>query len=414
MDFEDSAEEAAFRLEARRWIAANAPKYLKEHLLKSTFGIIETGPFDLFTEAKKWMKRKAEAGWSCIHWPREFGGRGGKPIESQIWTDEEGIFSKLNDPFLLGHGMCGPTLLAFGTEEQKRRYLPRLISGEDYWCQMFSEPQGGSDLAGLRSRAVRHCDGWLLSGQKIWTSGAQFAQYGIVIARTDPNVPKHMGLTMFVLDLRSAGVAVRPIRQANGLQEFNEVFFDDVRIADSDRVGDVGAGWKVALTTLMNERFAVGGIIDTGFKDMLAFLRSVTLDEGPALQNSAVRARVAEWHVRTNGLRFGAARTASALSRDEAPGPESSITKLVAGSTLQEIAQFALDIQGLAGAITDSGQAQAAGRFQAILMRSPATRIEGGTDQVLKNIIAERVLGLPPDVRLDKNVPFNQVPTAAH
>jgi alkylation response protein AidB-like acyl-CoA dehydrogenase len=238
MDFEDGAEEAAFRAEARRWIRANAPKYLEEHLLKSTFGIIETGPFDLFAESKKWMKRKADAGWSCIHWPREFGGRGGRLIESLIWTEEEGIFSKLNDLFLLGHGMCGPTLLAFGTPEQKRKYLPRLISGDDYWCQMFSEPQGGSDLAGLRSRAVRDGDGWILRGQKIWTSGAQFAQYGIVIARTDPNVPKHMGLTMFVLDLRAAGVTVRPIRQANGLQEFNEVFFDDARIPDSDRVGD--------------------------------------------------------------------------------------------------------------------------------------------------------------------------------
>ena len=188
-----------------------------------------------------------------------------------IWQQEEGVYGKLTQPFQIGEGMCGPTVMAYGSEEHKRRYLPKLASGEEIWCQLFSEPAGGSDVAGLRTRAEKKGDNWIVNGQKIWTSGAHYSDYGLLITRTDPNVPKHKGLTMFFLDMKSKGVEVRPIKQANGMQEFNEVYFTDVVIPDSQRLGDVGDGWNVSLTTLMNERMSIGARLATGFPEMFEF-----------------------------------------------------------------------------------------------------------------------------------------------
>ena len=413
MDFNDTPEEAAFRQEARSWIKANAPTYLEEHLQKSGFGGVNTGPYDPMEEAKKWQKTKAAAGWACINWPKEYGGRGATPIENVIWRQEEGVYSALGGTFIIGQGMCAPTMMAYASEEQKQHYVPRIASGEDIWCQLFSEPASGSDLAGLRTRAEKDGDEWVINGQKIWTSGAHYSDYGILITRTDPNVPKHKGLTMFFLDMKSPGVEVRPIKQVNGQSGFNEVYFTDVRIPDAQRLGAVGDGWKVSLTTLMNERLAIGGGMSTGFPEMFELARNLQTGEGRALDDRAVRSKLADWHVRQSGLKHTSSRMISALSRGETPGPEASIGKLVAGSTLHEIAQYALDLQGLNGALLDPDLAEAAGRFQAMLLRSPATRIEGGTDQILRNIIAERVLGLPAEIRLDKDVPFNKVPSGS-
>ena len=312
--------------------------------------------------------------------------------------------------FIIGQGMCAPTMMAFASEDQKKRFLPKLASGEEVWCQLFSEPASGSDLAGLRTRAVKEGDNWVLNGQKIWTSGAQHSDFGIVITRTDAELSKHLGLTMFFLDMKSAGLDIKPIKQANGDSGFNEVFFDDVLIPDSQRLGRVGDGWKVALTTLMNERLAIGGSIATGFPEIEELVEELRIASGTAINDPGVRSKLADWYAKSAGLKNTAARAVSALSRGETPGPENSIGKLVAGGMMQDIAKFALDLQGLSGAIVDPEIAAGSARLQAMLMRSPAVRIEGGTDQILRNIISERVLGLPEDMRADKGLPFNKIP----
>lgn len=411
MNFDDTPEEAKFRAEVRAWIAANAPKQYEAGLRTSGFGHTALEGVDVIKASKEWQKKKFDAGWACLHWPKEYGGRGATPIERVIWQQEEGVYAMLSSLFIIGHGMCGPTMMAYASEEHKRSYLPPLAAGEHIWCQLFSEPAGGSDLAGLRTKAERDGDDWVINGQKIWTSGAQHSDYGILITRTDPTVPKHKGLTMFFLSMKTPGIEIRPIKQVNGQSGFNEVYFTDVRIPDSQRLGKVGDGWNVSLTTLMNERLSIGAGMPTGFPELLDFCSTLETDGGPAIDNPMVRSKLATFAVRTSGLKYTAFRSISALSKGETPGPENSIGKLVAGPTMQEIAMFALDLQAEAGALLSPEQAAARARFQAMLLRSPATRVEGGTDEILRNIIAERVLGLPADIRVDKSVPFNQIPT---
>ena len=410
MNFADTPQEATFRAEARAWIADNAPHELRAELETAGFGQPALRSGDVLAAGKAWQKRKRDAGWACLHWPKEYGGRGATPIERVIWQQEEGVYGKLSSPFLIGQGMCAPTMMTYATEDQKRRFLPPLASGEEVWCQLFSEPVAGSDLAGLRTRAEKQGDHWVVNGQKIWTSGAHYSDYAILLTRTDPNVAKHDGLTMFFIDMKSPGIEIRPIKQVNGQSGFNEVFFTDLRIPDDQRLGVPGQGWKVSLTTLMNERLSIGAGMPTGFPELLDFCSRFDTGAGLAIDDPAVRAKLATWAVRTSGLRYTAYRSISALSRGETPGPENSIGKLVAGQTLQEIAMFALDLQGQAGVMTDPAMVEAAGRFQAMLLRSPATRIEGGTDEILRNIIAERVLGLPADMRADRGLPFNKIP----
>jgi len=411
MNFDDTPQEAAFRATARQWIAANAPKQYEAELSKSSLGRISLQKDDIVKVGKAWQKKKAEGGWACLHWPKEYGGRGATPIEKVIWQQEEGVYGKLTQPFQIGEGMCGPTVMAFGNEEHKRHYLPKLASGEQIWCQLFSEPAGGSDVAGLRTRAEKNGDNWIVNGQKIWTSGAHYSDYGLLITRTDPNVPKHKGLTMFFLDMKSKGVEVRPIKQANGMQEFNEVYFTDVVIPDHQRLGNVGDGWNVSLTTLMNERMSIGARLATGFPEMFEFCSSLMTEDGPAIDDRATRAKLANWAVKASGLKYTSYRAVSALSKGERPGPENSIGKLVAGVMLQDIASYAMDLQGAAGVLTGAAEEEAAGQFQQMLLSAPGTRIAGGTDEILRNIIAERVLGLPGDIRVDKDVPFNKIPT---
>ena len=415
MNFDDTPEEAAFRAEARAWLDANAPKHLEAELKQSTFGNMGLKSEDPIAAAKAWQKKKQQASWACLHWPKEYGGRGATPIERVIWGQEEGAYATLGGLFTIGHGMCGPTLMAWASEEHKRKLLPPMASGDEVWCQLFSEPAGGSDLAGLRTRAEQAKDGsgdWIINGQKIWTSGAQNSDYGILITRTDPNVPKHKGLTMFWLSMKSPGVEIRPIKQANGQSGFNEVYFTDVRIPDDQRLGAVGQGWTVSLTTLMNERLSIGSGMPTGFPELFDYCMELELEDGPAIDNPMVRSRLAQYAVKASGLKYTGMRAISALSKGETPGPENSIGKLVAGASMQELAMFALDLQGQAGVLLDPKHAEAASRFQAMLLRSPATRVEGGTDEILRNIIAERVLGLPGDVRVDKDVPFKDIPTS--
>jgi alkylation response protein AidB-like acyl-CoA dehydrogenase len=411
MNFDDTPAEATFRAKARAWIAANAPHEHADDLRASPFGRVVLKNADIIAASKAWQKKKSDAGWACLHWPKEFGGRGATPIERVIWGQEEGIYGKLSGLFIIGHGMCGPTVMAFASDEHKQKRLPPLASGEQIWCQLFSEPAGGSDLAGLRTRAEKDGDDWVINGQKIWTSGAHHSDWGLLIARTDPDVAKHKGLTMFFLDMKSSGVEIRPIKQANGQAEFNEVYFTNVRIPDHQRLGKVGEGWSVSLTTLMNERLSIGASMPTGFPELFALCERLADDGRPAIENRHVRSRLADWATRANGLKFTSYRSISALSRGERPGPENSIGKLVAGATMQDIAAFALELEGPMGAMRQTPGIDEAGLFMAMLLRSSATRIEGGTDEILRNIIAERVLGLPADIRVDKDVPFNKIPT---
>ena len=402
MDFNDTPAEAAFRAEARAWLEANQPT---EDELAGLGGL---------EQAKLWQKRKFDAGWACIRWPKEYGGRGASAIEQVIWNQEEARVGTTFGVFGIGQGMAAPTMMAWATEEQKLEHLPPLASGEHIWCQLFSEPAGGSDLAALRTNAVKDGDEWVINGQKIWTTGAHFSDYAILVLRTDPNVPKHKGLTYFFLDMKSPGIEVKPIKQISGESGFNEVYFTDVRVSDAQRLGAVGQGWQVALTTLMNERAAIGGGGGgAGFRQLFDLASRVRIDDRPAIEDRSVRAKLANWYVQEAGLRYTGYRSLTALSRGELPGPENSIGKYVGASNGQDMASFAMDLLAMSGAITDPEFADAAGLFQDAYMGAPGGRIAGGTDEIMLNILAERVLGLPQDVRVDKGIPFNEVPTGA-
>ncbi len=400
MDFNDTPEESAFRAEARAWLEANVPSRA------------ELEGLDEIQAAKLWQKRKYDAGWACIRWPQEYGGRGASAIEQVIWNQEEGKFATPGSVFAIGQGMAAPTMMAWASEEHKRRHLPPLASGEHIWCQLFSEPAGGSDLAALRTRAEKDGDEWVLNGQKIWTSGAHYSDYGIVVVRTDPAVPKHKGLSYFFLDMKSPGIETRPIKQISGGANFNEVYFTDVRVPDDQRLGAVGQGWQVALTTLMNERMAIGGGGGgVGFRQVFDLARRVELDGAPAIEDKQVRAKLATWYAQESGLKYTGYRSLTALSRGQTPGPENSIGKLVAASKTQDMASFAMDLLELSGTIADPAHAESRAIFPSAFLAAPGGRIAGGSDEIMLNILAERVLGLPQDVRVDKGIPFNKVPT---
>ena len=405
MDFDDTPEEAAFRAEARAFLSANArPKDRRGPTAR--YGDTDEGDV---SAAQEWQRKKAEAGFACITWAKEWGGRGGTPMQQIIFNQEEANFDVPPNIFLIGLGMCLPAFITYAKPEQITRYVSPAVRGEEIWCQLFSEPSAGSDVAGLRTRAEKQGDEWVINGQKIWTSGAHYSKNGLLIARTDPNVTKHAGLTAFVIDMKSPGIEIRPIHQMSGASNFNEVFFTDLRVPDANRLGAVGQGWKVAITTLMNERVAGGEPRRPVPADLLELARLVPGEDGrPAIQDQAVRERIAEWHAQAAGVTYTRLRTFTALSRGETPGPENSIGKVVSASLQQQIASFGLDMLGMAGGVMDEALAPMHGLFQNALLSSPGMRIAGGSDEILRNIIAERVLGLPGEVRVDKDKPFNQ------
>jgi alkylation response protein AidB-like acyl-CoA dehydrogenase len=284
------------------------------------------------------------------------------------------------------------------------------LRGEQIWCQLFSEPAAGSDLAGLRTRAVRRGHEWVVNGQKVWTTGAHYADYGLLLARSDVTVPKHAGLTMFWIDMKAAGVEVRPIHQMSGGSDFNEVYLTDVAVPDSQRLGEVGGGWKVSILTLMNERVEGGKDRGPTLEQILALARSVPHGSASVLDDPAFRQRLALWYVQAEGLRLTRLRTLSALSRGQTPGPESSIGKLVAVQRLQELTHQLIECQDQFGIISDAAHAAWGGSLHHDYLYAPGLRIAGGTDEILKNIIAERVLGLPGEVRVDKVPAFKDLP----
>lgn len=398
MDFNDTKEEAEFRAEARAFLAKHLEPKGDRPLRQRVDGS------EFMRLAKQWQKTKAENGYAQITWPKEIGGRGGTPMQQVIWNQEEAKFDAPTGPFTIGLGMCIPTVIAFGSDEHKKRYVSKAMKGEEIWCQLFSEPSAGSDVAGLKTRAVKDGDEWVINGQKVWTSGAHYSDYGILLTRTDPSVAKHKGLTMFIVNMKQPGVEVRPIHQASGGREFNEVYFSDVRIPDSDRLGDVGQGWKVAIVTLMNERLAVGGSPGPDWAEIMAYAQT-----SGAMSDQAFREKLADWYVAAQGYKLTKFRTQTALSRGQTPGPENSIGKIITANHLQDICNSAIEMQDHYGIMTDSDRMPADAIFQQSFMWAPGLRIAGGTDEILKNIIAERVLGLPQDVRVDKTVPFDQL-----
>ncbi len=408
MDFEDSPEEAEFRAQARAWLEENAAEYKTPRPQPGSEA-------EMVKDAKAWQAKKAAGRYAAITWPEEVGGMGGTPMQKVIFEQESGAYHLPPNVFAIGLGMCIPTMMAYATPEQLKYHVPRALSGEDIWCQLFSEPASGSDLAGLRTKAEKDGDEWVINGQKIWTSGAQISDWGILITRTDPTVPKHKGLTMFFLDMHSPGVEVRPIKQISGARGFNEVYFTDVRIPDSQRLGEVGNGWKVSLTTLMNERLSISESDNRGVNidTMLELARKVETESGPAIKDKAVREQLAEWYAKYHGLRNGRYRTMTALSQGDTPGPESSINKAVNAPMLQDMAALGLDLIDQAGLLYDPELEGFRRAFQDAYLGSPGLRIAGGTDEVMRNIIAERVLGLPGDIRVDKDVPFKDIPTGS-
>jgi alkylation response protein AidB-like acyl-CoA dehydrogenase len=404
VDFNDTPEEAAFRAEAKTFLDAHAERKTTDDTAASILGTDDPAEIG---RSQAWQALKADNGWACITWPKEFGGRGGTGIQSVIWGQEEAKYRTPPNIFTIGLGMLGPTIMAHGTDEQKQKFLSKMVRGDEIWCQLFSEPDAGSDLAGLRMTAAQDGDEWVINGQKIWTTGAQYSHWGMIVTRSDPNVPKHAGLTYFIVDMRAPGVEIRPIKEMNGASHFNEVFFNDVRVPDSYRVGAIGNGWAVAITTLMNERSSIGsGRTGPRIDDLLDLARNTQIHGRPAIGDSEVRQKIADFFIKMNGLKYTGYRTLTAISHGQTPGPEASIGKLVGAPLGQDLASFAIDLMGPSGATMGGGDG-----WQDVYLFTPGLRIAGGTDEILRNIIAERVLRLPPEPRMDKKLAFRDVPT---
>ena len=408
MDFNDTPQEAEFRAKCRAWLEANAElKTKKTNSAKN----MNVGNKSLLEAAAEWQKKKYDAGWAMIHWPKEFGGIGATPIERIIWAQEESKFNVPKGVYEIGLGMAGPVMMEYATDEQKERYLPPMAEGKEIWCQLFSEPSAGSDVAGLRSKAVQDGENWIVNGQKVWTSGAHFSDFGILVVRHDPGLEKHKGLTFFFVDMKSPVIEVKPIKQLTGGSSFNEVYFNDVVIPDSQRLGEIGDGWKVAITTLMNERLAVGDADGVDANEAFELAKKHDKDGEQLIDNNAVRESIADWYCEASGLKNTKLRTMSALSRGDTPGPEASITKIVSANKLQAIGNFGMDSSDMSGMLMDEESDFI--KFQMAWMGAAGLRIAGGTDEILKNIIAERVLGLPQEARADKGLAFKDIPSGS-
>jgi alkylation response protein AidB-like acyl-CoA dehydrogenase len=363
------------------------------------------------------LGRQFDLGLAWVHFPEGYGGLGlsrtlQKVVNEKLWGAGAPHGSSRNP---IGHGMGAPTVVTHGSEAQKRRYLRPLFTNEEIWCQLFSEPGAGSDVASLATRAIRDGDEWVLNGQKVWTTLAHVARFGMIVARTDPNAPKHKGLTYFVVDMHAPGVEVRPLYQITGEAEFNEVYFNDVHIPDDERLGEVGEGWRVSLTTLMNERVAIGGQIPRRGSGFIGELMEVYGRTAP--HDAATRDRVMELWIRAEVLRLTNNRRVAVERAMGTPGPEGSIGKLALAELHKDITSCAVDLEGADGMLFPEGYPMARPETTALwrssqqsFLRSRANSIEGGTTEIMKNILAERVLGLPGDVRVDKDRPWIEVP----
>jgi alkylation response protein AidB-like acyl-CoA dehydrogenase len=389
MDLSLSPSEREFRDEVRTWLEENHPGPEPE-----------AGLEEVMAFRSEWQRSLHEAGWAGISWPKEYGGRGATLIEQAIFVGEAARQEAPSPANVLGLAMGGPVVIAHGTDEQKRRYLEPILTAEEIWCQGFSEPESGSDLASLKTKAVKDGDEWVVTGQKVWTTFAQYAKWCMLVARTDPDAPKHKGLTYFLMDMEQEGVEAKPLVQITGEGEFNEVFIEGARIPDENVVGGVGNGWSVAITTLMNERagLAFGAIsqIANSLKRVDQLARETQHDGGVAADDPVIRQRLAQLHIEAETMRLNAYRGLTKTMQSGIPGPEGSLGKWQWADINQRLTELALDIEG-AYAPLDRGaeHAVAGGAWQYGFLRSRANSIEGGTTDILKNIIAERVLGLP-------------------
>jgi alkylation response protein AidB-like acyl-CoA dehydrogenase len=397
VDLDDTPEQAAYRATVRSW--------LEEH--KSEAPILQ-GPGALEDEdeiiaaRRAWQGKLAEGGLAGVTWPKEYGGQGLGPIESVIVSQE---IARAGVPGILdaiGVGMLGPTIIANGSDEQKSRYLGPMLHGDEVWCQLFSEPAAGSDLAAVQTRARLQDDGsWRLTGQKVWTTNAQFASYGLLLARTDADVPKHKGLTMFVVPIDGAGVTVRGLRQISGEAEFNEVFFDDVALDAGAVVGGVGNGWGTALTTLMYERVTIGlGGEGMGYNSN-RFAAAIASD-AHARRDRNVRHQLGEISSELLAVRFTGYRTLTALQKGQIPGPEAGLAKVTIVNGAIKAGDLIADVFGPDALAQDS-------EWSYMISFLPGLKSAGGTEEILRNTIGERVLGLPPEPRLDKGIPFSEL-----
>jgi alkylation response protein AidB-like acyl-CoA dehydrogenase len=404
VDFDDTPDEAAFRAEVRAWLANHArPRGDAVEVRRAHHDPDPAADARHLAACKEWQRALYEGGWAGITWPKEFGGRGGSSMEQMVFSQEQSRFDVAVGAFAVAVGMVGPTLIAWGTDEQKRDHLDAMLRGEHVWCQLFSEPGAGSDLAGLATRAVRDGDEWVVNGQKVWTSGAHRSDYAILLARTDPEQPKHQGITYFIVDMSTPGVEVRPLRQINGVAHFNEVFLTDVRIPTANVVGSVGAGWSVAQTTLLSERTLIGAGGGLTFADLEQLVH-----ESGGNGRALLRQRVADAYIRFELMRYLGLRVQTAISQGRQPGPESSVIKLAASLHTAATADLVLSLSGPRGMLMGDA-APAGGYWQQYFLGQWSIRIGGGTDQIQRNIIAERSLGLPRQLRADKDVPFSAI-----
>jgi alkylation response protein AidB-like acyl-CoA dehydrogenase len=390
VDFADSPDDARFRARLHAWLADNRPARA-ERVPHDDVSLA-----DEFAFLRAWQRRLHDAGYVGLLWPREYGGHGAPPTQQAILNEE---LARVRAPQLLnrvGVNNAGPTLIAHGTEDMKRRLLPPMLSGDEVWCQLFSEPNAGSDLAALRTRAERHGDGFHVTGQKVWTSYAQLARWGILLARTDPSAPKHRGLTYFILDMKSPGITVRPLRQITGSTEFSEVFLDAVPVPCAHVIGEVNRGWEIAMTTLAHER-------GTGFAFKEQVLARIALEDTMELVRRTggaadvrLRQEVARGWIDVEVMRLMNCRTLTRLARGEEPGPESSLVKLFWASLTQRLHDLALRTGGPAAELlAGSPHAVDGGRWPQAFLWSRVGAIAGGTSEVQANIIAQRILGLP-------------------
>ena len=381
MDLTLSPAEEAFRDELRTWLSENHP------------GREPEGDEAGFEFRRDWQRKLQEAGWAGISWPKEYGGRGATLIEQAIFNEE---MVRARTPQLvnvLGLAMGGPTVIAHGTEEQKRRYLPPILSADEIWCQGFSEPEAGSDLASLKTKAVRDGDEWVVTGQKVWTTLAHHAKWCMLVARTDADAPKHKGLTYFLMDMEQDAVQVRPLRQITGEAEFNELFMEEARIPGQNIVGGEGNGWAVAITTLMHERatlaFGLQVAVQIALGELIEDARETRSNNGhTASEDPVIRQRLAQLLVESEVLRLNAYRGLSSTMRTGVPGPEGSLGKWHWSEVNQALTELAIDISGPRAMLAED-------RWTYRFLRARANSIEGGSTEILKNIVAERVLGLP-------------------
>jgi alkylation response protein AidB-like acyl-CoA dehydrogenase len=397
VDLDDTQEQAAYRAQARAWLDAHKSQ---APVLDGAGALQDES--EIIAARRAWQGKLAEGALAGVTWPKDFGGQGLGPIEQVICNQE---IAKAKVPGILdaiGVGMLGPTIIAHGTDEQKSRYLGPMLHGDEVWCQLFSEPAAGSDLAAVQARARLQEDGsWRLSGQKVWTTNAQFASYGLLLARTDSDVPKHKGLTMFIVPIDAQGVTVRGLRQISGEAEFNEVFFDDVALDADAVVGGVGNGWGTAMTTLMFERVTIGlGSEGMGYNSN-RFAQAIAAD-ADARRDPEVRHTLGEIASELLAVRFTGYRTLSALQKGQVPGPESGLAKITIVNGAIKAGDLITDVLG-PDALSEDGE------WAYMISFLPGLKSAGGTEEILRNTIGERVLGLPPAPRLDKGIPFSEL-----